>query len=321
MNMEKEPLVSIIIVNFEGRKLLEKCLKSLQQTEYSSFEIIIVDNQSTDDSVKFVKTNYPDIKIIELNKNYGFSVPNNIAAKTAKGKYLVFLNNDTMVTSSWLSELVTVMDSDKTIAIGQSLLLKSDGSIESSGDFIDNFGIPYSRTQIPTTTSNILSARAACMIIRKDIFLELGGFDENFFVSFEDVELGWKSWLLGYRVVVVPTSKVYHHGGQTIKKMSKTIAFHGVKNYFSLLITHFEFSIFFKNSFMIGLNAITQKFGVNLINKKTRTRYTSPDFKTIIKASIWILMNFRKIIHKRKKLQSNKVRTNDELRNLGLITS
>jgi len=315
------PLVSIIIVNFCGRELLKQCLNSLSQTEYSNYEVIIVDNNSNDGSQEFLKKNYPDIQIISLNKNYGFSVPNNIAAKVARGKYLVFLNNDTTVTRNWLTELVNVLEQDKKIVIGQSLLLKSDGSVDSSGDFVDKWGSVYSDRVFPTNLRYILSARGACMIIRKDVFLELGGFDESYFASFEDVELGWKAWLWGYKAVVVPSSIVYHLGGQTIQRISKTIAFHSVKNSLTLRLTNLDFYDSLKSVFIITMIVLAGKlFGISLV-KKMDQRFSLPDFRTLIRAGFWVVKNLPNIRKKRRLLNSRKMRTNQELIQMGLITS
>ena len=112
-NNMNNPKVSIIIVNYCGQKLLEKCLKSLSDTSYPNYEIIVVDNNSSDGSLEFLSKNCLEIQVMSLNKNYGFATPNNMAAKIAKGKYLVFLNNDTTVTTSWLSELVNALENDK----------------------------------------------------------------------------------------------------------------------------------------------------------------------------------------------------------------
>ena len=318
--MNDYPKVSIIIVNFCGKKLLEKCLNSISKTDYKKYEIILVDNNSTDDSVDFVTENYSNVKIIELNKNYGFAVPNNLAAKTAKGKHLVFLNNDTEVTPNWLSELVSCIENDKTIAIAQSLLIRPNGKIDSSGDFIDNLGRSYSRTSIPKKVSYILSARAACMIVRKDAFLDLGGFDENYFASFEDVEIGWKAWLWGYKVVVVPSSTVYHIGGETIRQISKTIEFHGVKNNLLLRLTNFDFFDLVKSIFLMMFIITSKKIFGNSFQKKSEHEFNIPDLRTLFKGGFWVLKNFRIVLKKRKLLRSRKVRTNNELKKMGLIT-
>ena len=137
------PKVSIIIVNYNGKLLLEKCLESLFKINYNNFEVVIVDNNSTDNTIEFITKNYPSIIIIKLDSNKGFAEPNNIAAKITKGDYLLFLNNDTIVTPNFISEMIKTMENDKKIGICQSLLLKSDGQIDSSGDFMDDLGIVY----------------------------------------------------------------------------------------------------------------------------------------------------------------------------------
>ena len=240
-------LVSIIIVNFNGKDFLEKCLDSLFKINYSNFEVIIADNYSIDGSTEFVKSEYPKIKLVELDENYGYAEANNIAAKIAKGDYMIFLNNDTIVTPDFVDELIKIMKNDSMIAISQSLLLKLNGDIDSSGDYVDTFGRAYSAKTKPSQIQNILSARGAAMIVRKNIFWDLGGFDKEFFATFEDVDIGWRAWLLGYKVVLVPNSIVYHIGGQTIKTLNPLIQFHGVKNTLILRLTNFELSFAFKS--------------------------------------------------------------------------
>ena len=181
---ETTPLVSVIIVNYNGKHHLEKCLPSLNAIDYSNVETILVDNNSTDGSIEFVEKSFSSIKITKLDKNYGFAEPNNIGAKIAKGEFILFLNNDTMVTSNFITELVKVINQDPKNVICQSLLLKSNGEVDSSGDFVDTLGIAYSSKNKTTEVKEILSARGACMLIRKKSFIELGGFDKNFFASF-----------------------------------------------------------------------------------------------------------------------------------------
>ena len=296
------PKVSIIIVNYNGKKLLETCLESLFNIKYDDFEIILVDNNSTDDSVDFITTNYPSIILIKLDSNKGFAEPNNIGAKIAKGKYLLFLNNDTIVTPDFISEMVNTVENDKKIAICQSLLLKSDYTIDSSGDFIDELGVCYNSKSFVNGIREISSARGASMLIQKKIFDELSGFDETFFATFEDVDLGWRSWILGYKTVLVPTSVVYHVGGQTVNIFKNEIAFHGFKNQLSMKITNFEskfvFSVLSKFFLKYGLRELKIWFDYKIhgTTKITPTEYENtiaekPNFKIILKSMLWILQN------------------------------
>jgi len=318
--MSNLPLVSVIIVNYNGQNHLEKCLHALMQNDYENFEIIIVDNNSIDSSVEFVKKNYPSIDIVKLEENFGFAEPNNIGAKKARGDFLLFLNNDTIPTSNFITELVKVAKEDPEIVILQSLLLKPDDTVDSSGDFIDRYGRAYSSREKINQTRPILSARGASMMIRKDIFWEFGGFDKNFFASFEDVDLGIRAWIWGHKVVAVSSSIVYHLGGQTIQKLSSEVSFHGVKNTLILRLTNFEIPFAIRSIvtlfFVITMRKI---FGVSVI-KDPEQSPSLPPFKVILRGLIWILQNLKYIANKRKIINSRRVRSTNELAKMGLIT-
>ncbi len=180
MENKQHPLVSVIVVNYNGKNLLENCFQSISQINYPNYEVLLIDNNSTDDSIEFVKNNYSSAIIIKLEKNYGFAYPNNVGAKNSKGELLLFLNNDTKVTPNFISEMVEVLQRDSTIAICQSMLLKTNGEVDSSGDFVDMIGVSFSSKQKTENISEILAAKGASMLVRKDVFTKLGGFDEIF---------------------------------------------------------------------------------------------------------------------------------------------
>ncbi len=324
------PKVSIIIVNYNGKELLQKCLDSLLKVNYDNFEIILVDNNSTDGSVEFITKNYPSLIIIKLDSNKGFAEPNNVAAKISKGKYLLFLNNDTVVTPNFISEMVKVMETDKKIAICQSLLLKPDGSVDSSGDFIDHLGVVYnSKTKIDEIRE-VSSARGASMLVRSDIFDKLDGFDQKFFVTFEDVDLCWRSWILGYRVLIIPTSIVYHEGGITIKKIKSEIAFHGFKNQLAMKITNFEPILAMRNMILFfGIYGIRElkiwlDYTISGSTKLSSTEYedniaSKPSFKVITKSIFWILSNYGYLLKKQRTINKNRVYSTTILKKMNII--
>ena len=324
------PKVSIIIVNYNGKELLQKCLDSLLKVNYNNFEIILVDNNSTDGSVEFITKNYPSLIIIKLDSNKGFAEPNNVAAKISKGKYLLFLNNDTVVTPNFISEMVKVMETDKKIAICQSLLLKPDGSVDSSGDFIDHLGVVYnSKTKIDEIRE-VSSARGASMLVRSDIFEKLDGFDQKFFVTFEDVDLCWRSWILGYRVLIIPTSIVYHEGGITIKKIKSEIAFHGFKNQLAMKITNFEPILAMRNMMLFfGIYGIRElkiwlDYTISGSTKLSSTEYEDniapkPSFKVIAKSIFWILSNYGYLLKKQRTINKNRVYSTTILKKMNII--
>ena len=326
------PKISVIIVNYNGKKLLENCLESLFKTDYNNFEVILVDNNSTDGSMEFVTKNYPNVIVIKLDSNKGFAEPNNIGAKIAKGEYLLFLNNDTVTTTNFISEMVKVLEKDEKIAICQSLLLKPDGNIDSSGDFIDKMGIVYNSKTKTDEIKEISSARGASMLIRKKIFDKLGGFDEKFFFSFEDVDLGWRSWILGYKVVIVPNSIVYHSAGKTSSNFKPEVAFHGLKNQLSMKITNFEprfaFSSLLSFFFVYGSREIKIWFDYKIkgYTNMTSTKYEdktaeNPSIKIVIKSISWIFKNIRYLHRKHNQVNESRVVSTDYLEKIRIISN
>jgi len=313
------PLISIIIINYNGKQFLQNCIDSIYAGSYKNFEIILVDNNSSDDSLTLIHVNYPEVHVISLEKNYGFAYPCNVGAKNANGEFLMFLNNDTFVSKNWLEPLIETMNLDSDIAICQSLLLKEDNSVDSAGDFIDEFGRAFSSKKIPTSASLILSGKGAAILVRKKIFWNIGGFNELFFVSFEDVDLGWRSWIYGYKVMVVPESIVYHLGGSTIKKMKDDVVFHGVKNTLLLRLFNFEFSLVLKSISILFFVSISRKiFRIKLIEDPEEVG-PLPSFTIIFKGSFWILKNFFTIIKYRRQINSKRVITTKQLRKMNLV--
>jgi GT2 family glycosyltransferase len=326
------PKISVIIVNYNGKQLLEKCLESLFKINYDNFEVILVDNNSTDESMEFVSKNHPSVIITKLDSNKGFAEPNNIASKIAKGDYLLFLNNDTIVTANFISEMIKIIENDKKIGICQSLLLKLDGSIDSSGDFIDEIGVVYnSKTKIKDIRE-ISSARGASMLIQKKIFDRLGGFDEKFFFSFEDVDLGWRTWISGYKVVIVPNSIVYHSPGSTTSKLKSESSFHGLKNQLSMKITNFELRFVLRSLFLFffvyGLREIIIWFDYKFKHNTnmTSTKYDdkkaeNPNLKIIIKSILWILKNIGYLYKKHTQVNRNRVFSTTYLERIKIISN
>jgi len=313
-------LVSIIIINYNGKHHLEKCLKSLMQIDYKNYEIILVDNNSIDDSIDFVKKFYPSVGIIQLEKNYGFAEPNNIGAKKATGEFLLFLNNDTIVKPNFISELVKVINTDSKIAICQSYLLKPNGAIDSSGDFVDTLGRAYSSRKKVSEVREILSARGAAMLTRKESFFDLGKFDKNFFASYEDVDMGWRAWLWGYRVVLVPSSVVYHTGGQTIMNISDEIRFHGIKNTLMLRLVNFEWNLAIKSIIKLFFVSFMRKtFGVKVISDPEEGP-PLPSYGVTFSGVLWVLKNLGYVLEKRKLVNKRRILSTQELIEKGLIT-
>ncbi|MDD5622945.1 MAG: glycosyltransferase [Actinomycetota bacterium] len=225
------PEISVSIVNLNGEKYLKCCLDSLKELNYpqDKLEIILIDNNSTDESLDLVKSGYPYVKIIKNGKNMGFACANNQAAKVAGGEYIAFLNNDTRVDKNWLIELLKPIYKDKEIIASGSKVLSIDGkNIDFVGGMINfegkGFQIDY---DLSIEKDHYYDYRylpfvnGGAMLVNREIFLDTGGFDEDFFAYYEDVDFGWRLWVLGYRVVFAPKSIVYHHHHGTSKVFSE----------------------------------------------------------------------------------------------------
>ena len=219
------PKVSIIVLNWNGKQFLKNCLDSLRKLTYKSVEIIIVDNNSTDGSQEFIKKYYPKFILVENKKNYGFARGNNIGFHKSKGKYVLFLNNDTVVSPSFLESLVDDLEKDSKIGCiqPQIRLTSEKDRLDQMGSYISFVGFLYHygyRKKYSEKTygkrREIFSAKGACIMFSSKLLKKIGLFDEDFFIFFEETDLCFRVWLSGYRVVYEPKSTIYHVvGGDT----------------------------------------------------------------------------------------------------------
>lgn len=220
-------LVSVIIVNYNGRHHLEKCLPSLFGTRKIGMEVIVVDNGSRDDSVAWMREHWPQVRIMAEQSNLGFGRANLVGVLAARSNYVALLNSDTVVTPDWLTHLIQPMLVDPGVGSTCSqlrLLSKPDllnargGGMSRLGFGYDiSFGFPFvpAATWEDLTPVDVLFPSGAAMLMRKPEFLDIGAFDPSFFMYHEDVDLGWRFWLLGKRVVMCPGSIVFHAFGGT----------------------------------------------------------------------------------------------------------
>ncbi len=229
--MDHLPLVSVVILNWNGRNFLEQFLPYLQATTYGNMEIIIADNGSTDDSIEFLRQHYPQLRIIIFEKNHGFAKGYNEALKQVASEYYVLLNSDVEVTQGWLEPLVNLLEANKNIAACQPKLLwqKDKRFFEyagGAGGWMDSMGYPFVRGRIFNICEEdngqyddiapVFWATGAALFIRARVFHEMDGFDEYFFAHQEEIDLCWRIQLAGYDIYACPDSVVYHVGGGTL---------------------------------------------------------------------------------------------------------
>jgi len=214
IKMEVSPLVSIIIVTYNHKKYIDKCLKSVTKQDYSH-EIIVVDNNSIDGTAEYIKTNFPQVKVIENSQNKGFGAGNNIGAKHSSGEYLVFLNPDTIVEDNWLKELVTPLFSGSKLITTPKILTYDGSKINTCGLIIHFTGLSFTRGygDDPNNFDKIESVNGfsgCCFAISNRNFKFLQGFDENFFLYNDDVELSCRAKINGFDIIFIPTSTIRH---------------------------------------------------------------------------------------------------------------
>ena len=229
-----EKLVSIVVLNWNGKSFLAQFLPSIiQYSSLENVEIVLADNGSTDDSIEFVKTNYPQVRIVNNKGNFGFAGGYNKALKHLSSKYFVLLNSDVELSANWLPPLIDEMESDESIFACQPKMraFYHKNYFEyagAAGGFLDIFGYPFCRGRIMDvceidegqydTKSEIFWASGACMMVRAELFQKVAGFDEDFFAHMEEIDLCWRMKNLGYKITYVPNSMVFHVGGGTLQK-------------------------------------------------------------------------------------------------------
>ena len=251
-SMKKEPLVSILIANWNGGRIFNDCLKSLVKINYTDWELIVVDNGSNDGSQKLLLDKNIEIKNYKLirNKlNLGFAKANNQALKKAKGIYILLLNNDTKVEPDFLSKLVNRIEADGQIGIIQPKIFLMDrpGYLDNAGSyltkigFLDHWGFNQKNSSEFSKEKEIFSAKGACMLIRRSVIDKVGLFDSDFISYFEESDFCWRVWMQGYRVLFYPNAKIYHKLGFTIRRLGALeLNYHYYKNRICSLIKNLE---------------------------------------------------------------------------------
>lgn len=232
-----EPLVSIVIVTWNGRQHLDACLAAVAQQEDVSFETILVDNGSTDGTADYVRERFPWVHLVVLPENRGFAGGNNAGAQAARGRYLAFLNNDTAARPTWLRAMVGGLDERAGFALvtARIVYMHDPATIDSAGDGVLRWGGAFKHhhgapAHVADVSREVFGVCGAACLMPKALFDELGGFDEDFFASHEDGDLSYRARLRGYRCRYVADAIVLHRGSATLGRTSTLSVFHGQRN-------------------------------------------------------------------------------------------
>ena len=217
MDKVSQPLVSIIILNYNAGQLLLDCVESIMQTNYGNFEVIVVDNASRDESHRKCKDFFENIRLIENGKNLGYCAGNNVGIKNAKGDFIVILNPDTTVEPDWLSELIIMYNKyGEALYQPKHLSLKNKSVFMSAGNMMNVFGFGYAREKGRkdinqyNVVEQIGYASGTCLFAPSSVFKKVGLFDPFIFLYHDDLDLGWRAAQLGIKSYYVPTSVIYH---------------------------------------------------------------------------------------------------------------
>ena len=237
--------VSVVIINFNGRKYLEQFLPSVLSGTYSNMELIVADNASTDDSLEFLRKYYPSVRIIELKRNHGYAGGYNEALKEVHSEYYVLLNSDVEVSPGWIEPVIELMDRDKNIGACQPKILSYHQKDHfeyagGAGGWMDCLGYPFARGRIfdicetdqgqYNDTQKIFWASGAALFVRAELFHQARGFETYFFAHMEEIDFCWRLQLMGYSIYVCPDSVVYHIGGGTLPKGNERKVFLNFRN-------------------------------------------------------------------------------------------
>jgi len=267
--------VAVVILNWNGKKFLEQFLPGVIENSKDQAEVIIADNASTDDSVDFLKSAFPELRIIQNETNGGFAKGYNDALKQIDAKYYVLLNSDIEVSPNWIKPVIDLMESDEQIAACQPKLIsyyhrEKFEYAGAAGGFIDKYGYPFCRGRLFQSIESdggqyddvceIFWATGACIFVKSEIFKNMGGLDERFFAHMEEIDFCWRAKNEGYKIMYCPDSTVYHVGGGTLPKKSWRKTYLNMRNNNIMLYKNLPqdrlFKVFIARLFLDGIAAI-----------------------------------------------------------------
>lgn len=283
-------MISVVVLNYNGRRYLKRCISSLSVQSYGDFEVIVVDNGSTDESVEYLKTHFPQVKIVRNEYNLGFAGGINAGIEHAEGKYILTLNNDTQADMNFVERLAEAMDSDKAVGMCASKMLVPDGRINSTGICLSRSGAAWDRGMFEPDEGQyeeleeVFGPCAGAALYRKEMLDEIGLFDEDFFLYMEDVDLAFRARLAGWRCIYVPGAEVYHFHGGTAGFGSDLAVYYGNRNIVWYTLKDFPTGILITSlPWIVGRNLAVIPYYMLLGQGKTILRSKLDALKGVLK--------------------------------------
>lgn len=311
------PRVAVIILNYNGLKWLSNCLSSVARTDYRNLDVYLTDNGSSDGSIDFVRENFPWVKIIRHALNFGFAQGYDIAIEKVEADYVILLNSDTVVINpDWVRHLLEAAAKDpKIAAVTCKMVSMSDHSIL---DSVGGMGIPFWRGfvdigreehdngQYDSEGFQPFSFCGGAALIRRDVFLERGGFDRKFFMYFEDVDVSWRFRLLGYRVAFAPKAKVAHYssGSVATKTVDARRLYYCQRNLLRAILKNCGSSLRW---------ALRNHFLLSLISTVGMCVLAPMKSVAIVRAILWNLLNLRDTCLCRVAVQTSRSASDSEI--------
>ncbi len=308
---DKLPSVAVVILCWNGRKFLEQFLPPLLKTTYSNAKFYVADNASTDDSVEFVKQNFPLVNIIRIEKNSGFAEGYNVALRQVEADYYVLLNQDVEVTPGWIEPVIELMTNDKRIAACQPKMhaYNDKNSFEyagAAGGFLDRHGYAFCRGRFFDELERdsgqydqdieIAWASGAAMFVKADVYHKLGGLDADYFAHFEEIDLCWRIKNAGYSIYCCTKSVVYHVGGGSLPKGNPRKTYLNYRNNLSTLVKNLPGERVFFITCVRFILDIVSAYKL-LLSGNWR------DYAAIFRAHVYFIMRLPVLISKRKSVR------------------
>lgn len=247
--VDENKKVSIIVVNWNGERFLKDCLGALSGQTYFNYETILVDNGSSDNSISFVRENFPAIKIVSLGENTGFTGGNAAGLEVAEGDFVGLVNNDARPEKTWLENLIQPMLADRTIGICASkLIFENSQTVNSAGDGLTTAGVGFNRglgkdAAEFTMPELVFGACGAAVLYRRRMLDEIGFLDEDFFLYDEDTDLNFRAQLAGWKCIYVPTAIAYHIANATARRLSDRHVYYHTRNLEFVWVKNMPFGI------------------------------------------------------------------------------
>ncbi len=309
------PLVSVMTLNWNGKRFLPGLFDSLADCSYPNLEVIMVDNASTDDSVEFVRNTYPWVKILENAENYMYARGNNEGLRICQGKYICLINNDVDVDPGFIEPVIRMFEQHERLAAAQPkiLAMADRGQYEyagAAGGYLDALGYAFARGRLFFDTEKddgqyddpreLFWASGACLFLRRSALEETGYIDEDFVLHQEEIDLCWRLRLRDWRIGFVPEAKIWHYGGGTLEQANAGKTYWNYRNNFFLLTKNLALP-----GLLLRLILRVPLDGVAMVVELLKRQFANA--WAIVRAYGWIIRHIPLMLRKRREVQKNRI--------------